>query len=65
MTPERRETVTQTGSLTPQQFARVRAIFEAALERPAADRRGYVDGACGSDADLRRKVEAMLAAESI
>jgi predicted Ser/Thr protein kinase len=59
-----RNTVTQPGSLTPERFARVRAIFEAALERPAAERRAFAAGACVGDAALLREVEAMLAAEA-
>jgi serine/threonine-protein kinase len=58
------ESITRTGSVSPEQFARVRAIFEAALERPARDRAAYVDGACGGDEALRREVEAMLAADA-
>src|SRR5262249_16685861 len=38
-------------------------LFEAALERPAADRRSYIEGACAGDDQLRREVERMLAAE--
>jgi hypothetical protein len=37
----------------------VRAVFEAGLERPATDRRGFVDGACGGDEGVRREVERM------
>jgi len=54
---------TKGGSVTPERFQRVRAIFEGALARPAADRRGYVDGACGNDRELLREVQAMLSAE--
>src|SRR5262245_11579064 len=54
---------TQGGSITPERFARVRAIFEEALARPAADRRGYVDGASGGDRELQLEVLAMLSAE--
>jgi hypothetical protein len=61
MSPEQRETVTQGNSLTPARFACVRGLFEAVLERPAPDRRGFVDGACGGDEALRREVERMLA----
>ncbi len=40
-----------------------KAIFIAALDRPpGADRSAYLDGACGGRADLRRRVEALLAA---
>ncbi|HEX5110637.1 MAG TPA: serine/threonine-protein kinase [Vicinamibacterales bacterium] len=52
------------GTLTPERFARVRAIFEAALAQPARDRQGFVKGACAGDAVLLREVEAMLAADA-
>jgi serine/threonine-protein kinase len=55
--------LTQDGSLTPERFAQVRAIFEAAVERPAAERRAFAAGACGADIELLREVEAMLAAD--
>jgi hypothetical protein len=51
-------------TLTQERFARVRMIFEAALERPTAERRGYVDGACAADDDLRKEIRRMLAAEA-
>ena len=53
-----------TGTLSPERFARVRAIFEAALEQPARDRQGFVKGACAGDHVLLREVEAMLAADA-
>jgi WD40 repeat protein len=38
-------------------------VFLSALEKDTpADRAAYLDGACGGDADLRRRVEAMLRA---
>ena len=41
----------------------VKAIFIAALDHePGADRAAYLDAACGDNADLRRRVEALLAA---
>ena len=55
MTPEPRETATQ--SVTPERFAQVRAIFEAAIERPAAERRAFAAGACAGDSALLREVE--------
>jgi serine/threonine-protein kinase len=61
--PRDRDILTETGSVTPQRFAQIRAIFEAAVERPLADRRAFAAGACAGDADLLREVEAMLAAE--
>jgi tRNA A-37 threonylcarbamoyl transferase component Bud32 len=62
-TPRNRDIVTETGSVTPQRFAQIRAIFEAAVERPLAERRAFAAGACAGDADLLHEVEAMLAAE--
>ncbi|MEO5922273.1 MAG: protein kinase [Bryobacteraceae bacterium] len=58
------DTQTQTHALTPERFARIRAIFEAALERKPAAREAYVDGACGADDLLRKEVLRMLAAEA-
>ena len=41
----------------------VKAIFIAALDHePGAERAAYLDAACGDNADLRRRVEALLAA---
>src|SRR5262245_50238599 len=54
---------TQGGSITPERFARVRAIFEEALARRSADRRGYIEGASGGDRELQLEVLAMLSAE--
>ena len=51
------------GSIAPERFARIRIIFEEALARPAADRRGYVVGASAGDRELEREVLAMLSAE--
>ncbi|MEZ5963009.1 MAG: bifunctional serine/threonine-protein kinase/formylglycine-generating enzyme family protein [Planctomycetota bacterium] len=38
----------------------MRRLFEAALERDAADRDAWVRAQCGSDDELRREVEALL-----
>ncbi len=41
----------------------IETLFHAATTRAAgAERRAYLDGACGDDADLRARVEALLAA---
>jgi serine/threonine protein kinase/tetratricopeptide (TPR) repeat protein len=37
-----------------------RDMFEAALELPPENRLSYLDGVCGSDAALRRRLEALL-----
>jgi hypothetical protein len=62
--PHDSDVTTQSGSTTRERFVRVRAIFEAALERPEADRRGYIDGACGGQQALLQEVRAMLAADA-
>jgi serine/threonine protein kinase/tetratricopeptide (TPR) repeat protein len=42
---------------------RVEEIFDAALEREGgAEREAYLDGACGPDAELRARVDSLLAA---
>ncbi len=40
---------------------REEALFAAALERPAAERPAFLDGACLDDQSLRQRVEALLA----
>jgi eukaryotic-like serine/threonine-protein kinase len=49
--------------MPPERRARINEIFEAALERPEAERRVYLDGTCGADASLREEVERLLAEE--
>jgi serine/threonine protein kinase len=39
----------------------VESLFDAALQRPPADRGGYLREACANDQDLRREVESLLA----
>jgi serine/threonine protein kinase len=41
---------------------RIEAIFTAARAKPAEERAAYLDQACGGDAELRRRVEALLQA---
>ena len=45
-------------------FARVRSLFEAALEQPAADRAAFLVRECGGDGALLAEVEAMLASDA-
>jgi hypothetical protein len=51
------------GTVAPDDFVRIRQIFEAALERPPAERRGYVDEACAGNRALAAEVERMLAVD--
>ena len=40
------------------------SIFAAALSKPSgAERRAFLDGACGGDDDLRRRIERLLEAD--
>src|SRR5688572_31542353 len=42
---------------------RVRTLFDGALEKPAGERRAFLEQAAGSDASLRDEVLALLDAE--
>ncbi len=48
--------------MDPARFARVRQVFEAALDREPAARVAFVAGACGGDAALQAEVARLLAA---
>src|SRR5262245_12465023 len=48
--------------MPPARWQRTKAVVAAALEMPAADRASYLDSACGTDDELRREVESLLAA---
>ncbi|HEX8617460.1 MAG TPA: hypothetical protein VF911_07735, partial [Thermoanaerobaculia bacterium] len=50
--------------MTPERWERVAELFEAAIARPAAERAGFLDEACGSDRALREAVESLLASDS-
>lgn len=50
-------------SVTPENFRRIREVFESALERPTEERQAFVKNACGGDRLLIEEVERMLAAE--
>ena len=41
---------------------KIKAVFLAALDTPIDERPTYLDRACGGDADVRRRVEALLRA---
>ncbi len=51
------------GTVSPDDFQRIRRVFEAALSRPEAERRAFVEQACGQDTVLLAEVARMLAAE--
>jgi serine/threonine protein kinase/Tol biopolymer transport system component len=39
---------------------RITSIFHSAIEREGTERRAFLDGACGNDAELRREVESLI-----
>ena len=45
-------------------WPQVKALFEAAIDRPADERAAFIAAATGEDETLRREVEALLAADS-
>jgi predicted Ser/Thr protein kinase len=53
------------GPVTPDQFRRIRKVFEAALEQPSAERDAWLETACGGDASLRHQVQRLLAADDV
>ena len=52
------------GTVTPDDFRRIRELFEAALDRPAAERRPFVEQACGGNTLLVAEVNRMLDADA-
>jgi tetratricopeptide (TPR) repeat protein/predicted Ser/Thr protein kinase len=50
--------------LTPETWQRIEPILDAALELPAGERAACLDRACAGDAELRARVEALLAADA-
>ena len=57
---DQRETVTVGGSLTRERFARLRQIFEEALELRVG-REAFLESACSGDRSLLEEVKGMLA----
>ena len=56
--------MTRDNDLPRAQWRRVKEIFDTALERMPGDRAAFLDEACGTgDSEVRRQVEALLAAQ--
>ena len=51
--------------MTAGRWPRINELFEAALQRAPVARSAFVAGECGSDEDLRREVESLLAAHAV
>jgi tRNA A-37 threonylcarbamoyl transferase component Bud32 len=50
--------------MTPERHARTKELFLLACRRPAAERSGFLREACGTDTELRARVEELLAHHS-
>ncbi len=50
--------------MTDERWSRVKALFQAAIERPAAERDAFVAAAAADDDGLRREVESLLASDA-
>ena len=48
--------------MRPERWREIRAVFDRVRELSPKDRVGVLDDACGEDADLRREVDSLLAA---
>jgi serine/threonine-protein kinase len=46
--------------MTPERHARIKELFLLACRRPPAERGGFLQEACGTDADLRARVDDLL-----
>ena len=46
--------------MTPERYRRLGELFDAALDRPAAERAAFLDQACGGDREMRSAVEGLL-----
>jgi eukaryotic-like serine/threonine-protein kinase len=49
--------------VTDERWPRVKALFQAAVERPAGERDAFLAGATGDDEALRREVESLLTSD--
>ena len=50
--------------MNPEQWRKIREIFEAALERPVDERAAFLAQACADDDETHRRLEAMLTADA-
>ena len=50
--------------MTDERWQRVKALFQAAVERPAEERHTFLVNAAGDDDELRRDVESLLTSDA-
>jgi eukaryotic-like serine/threonine-protein kinase len=55
--------LTLSPKMNPEQWRKIRELFEAALERPVDERAAFLARACAGDSQTQRRVEAMLTAD--
>jgi len=46
--------------MTPARWQQIKQIFQSAIERPPADRDGFISEACANDPELRSEVESLI-----
>jgi serine/threonine protein kinase/dipeptidyl aminopeptidase/acylaminoacyl peptidase len=49
--------------MIPERWARIKEVLATALEQPKEQRAAFLNQVCGSDQELRREVDSLLAAE--
>jgi hypothetical protein len=50
--------------MTPERWQQVKDIFDRAVERSPASRIAFIRECCGSDDELRKEVESLLASDT-
>ena len=50
--------------MTPEQLRQIEELYHAACERPGQEREAFLTDACGSDEELRQRVQALLTHDS-
>ena len=48
-----------------QHWRRISAVFDRVIEAPASERDSLLDQCCEGDADLRREIRSLLAADAV
>ena len=50
--------------MNPDKWRKISELFDAALNRPLDQRAAFIESECAGDEEVRRRVEAMLAADA-
>ena len=50
--------------MSTERYARLSALFQAAIDLPTSERAAFLEANCGDDGALRREVESLLAADA-